>query len=55
LTYNISPTNISDITGNKRNLVKITDMLGRDTKVANNQPLFYIYDDGTVKKKIILK
>jgi len=55
LTYNISPTNISDITGNKRNLVKITDMLGRDTKGANNQPLFYIYDDGTVKKKIILE
>ena len=54
LTYNISPTNISYITGNKRNLVKITDMLGRDTKVANNQPLFYIYDDGTVEKKVIL-
>ena len=55
LTYNISPTNISDITGNKRNLVKITDMLGRDTKGANNQPLFYIYDDGTVEKKITLE
>ena len=55
LTYNISPTNISDITGNKRNLVKITDMLGRDTKGANNQPLFYIYDDGTVEKKIIIE
>ena len=54
LTYNISPTNISYVTGNKRNLVKITDMLGRDTKVANNQPLFYIYDNGTVKKRITI-
>jgi hypothetical protein len=30
------------------------DMLGRGTKEKKNQPLFYILDDGTVKKKIIL-
>ena len=34
-------------------LVKITDLLGRQTK-QTNQPLLYIYDDGTVKKRIII-
>ena len=38
-------------------LIKITDVLGREKKQKNktNQPLFYIYDDGTVEKKIILE
>jgi hypothetical protein len=29
--------------------------LGRETKEKKNEPLFYIYDDGTVEKKIILE
>jgi len=33
---------------------KVTDLLGRETK-QTNQPLLYIYDDGTVEKKIILE
>ena len=55
LTYNISPTNISDINveGNRK-LQKTVDILGRETK-QTNQPLFYIYDDGTVEKKIVIK
>ena len=38
-------------------LIKITDVLGREKKQKNktNQPLFYIYDDGTVEKKIVLE
>jgi polyhydroxybutyrate depolymerase len=39
---------------NKKTLA-ITDMLGRNTKVLKNIPLFYIYDDGTVEKKIIIE
>ena len=35
-------------------LFKITDLLGRETK-QTNQPLFYIYDDGTVEKRIVIK
>ncbi len=38
----------------KKELLKTTDLLGRETK-KTNQPLFYIYDDGTVEKKIILE
>ena len=48
-----SPTSIQEHTTNKE-LLKVTDLLGRETK-QKNQPLFYIYDDGTVEKRIILE
>ncbi len=35
-----------------KKLVAITDLLGRPAKENKNQLLFYIYDDGTVEKKI---
>jgi len=35
------------------NLIMITDILGRPAKINTNQLLFFIYDDGTVEKKII--
>ena len=51
-----NPVYISDNTIlETRKLVKIIDVLGRDSKQLKNQPLFYIYDDGTVEKKIILE
>jgi len=37
-----------------RYLLKITDLLGRETK-QTNQPLLYLYDDGTVEKKLIIE
>ena len=37
---------------NKRKLLRITDLLGRKTPFRKSTPLFYIYDDGTVEKKI---
>ena len=36
-------------------LKKITDVLGKETKKEHNTPLFYIYDDGTVEKKISIE
>jgi len=39
----------------KGELLKITDILGRKTKPTNNTPLFYIFDDGTVEKRIIIE
>jgi len=38
----------------KKELLKITDLFGRESKGNKNQPLFYIYDDGTVEKKITI-
>jgi len=40
-------------TQSKKELVMITDLLGRPTKENKNELLFYIYSDGTVKKKVI--
>jgi len=39
----------------ERELVKVIDLLGRENKATKNQPLFYIYDDGTVEKRIIIE
>jgi hypothetical protein len=46
-------TSVSEIPTTKQ-LVRILDVFGRDTKQKKNIILFYIYDDGTVEKIIIL-
>jgi hypothetical protein len=35
-----------------KELIMVTDILGRPTKPGNNKILFFIYSDGTVEKKI---
>ena len=39
----------------KKELLRTTDLLGRETTDIKDGVLFYIYDDGTVEKKIILE
>ena len=39
----------------ERKLLTIKDMLGRKTEARSNSILFYIYNDGTVEKKIIIE
>ncbi len=48
----LSNTIIEDNT--KKELLKVTDLLGRKTKKTNH-PLLYIYDDGTVEKRIVIE
>ena len=50
---NCPPSSIQEYTTNKE-FLKATDLLGRETK-QTNQPLFYIYDDGTVEKRIVIE
>ena len=50
---NCPPTLIQEHT-TKKELLKVTDLLGRETENIN-QPLFYIYDDGTVEKRIVIE
>jgi len=50
---NCSGTSIQEHSTNKE-LLKVTDLLGRETK-QTNQPLLYIYDDGTVEKRIVIE
>ena len=52
-TVNCPPSAIQEQTTNKE-IFKITDLLGRETK-ATNQLLFYIYNDGTVEKKVVIE
>jgi len=56
LTYDYCDGNYTgDIPARKatiKKLVAITDLLGRPAKEGNNKLLFYIYNDGTVEKKI---
>ena len=40
---------------NSKSLIRVVDLLGRESKDFNSKPLFYIYDDGTVEKKIIIE
>lgn len=47
-------TAIGEHTANKA-LLKTIDILGKETKETKNELLFYIYDDGTVKKQIIIE
>jgi hypothetical protein len=38
-----------------RKLQKTVDILGRETKGTKDEILFYIYDDGTVEKRIVIE
>tara|TARA_B110000908_G_C10186566_1_gene418275 strand:- start:32 stop:1357 length:1326 start_codon:yes stop_codon:yes gene_type:complete len=38
-----------------KGILKVVDVLGRETNPKSNTPIFYIYDDGTVEKKIIIE
>ena len=51
---NCNPLAIQEHTTNKE-LLKVTDLLGRETKGTENAVLFYIYDDGTVEKRIVVE
>ena len=50
---NCNPSSISEININRK-LIRIVDLFGREVVKQNNIPLFYIYDDGTVEKRIII-
>jgi hypothetical protein len=47
-------TTINECISNKK-LTKIVDVFGRGVNATAKTPLFYIYDDGTVEKRIIIE
>ena len=51
---NCSATDIEEHSANKK-LLKVTDLFGREIKELKNILLFFLYNDGTVEKKIILE
>jgi len=46
---------IHNLENSNKNLIKIVDVLGRETKPKNNTLLFYMYDDASVEKKIVVE
>ena len=46
--------NIKEINPNTKTIVKVVDFLGREQKGKTNNILFYIYDNGTTEKRIII-
>ncbi len=50
-----STTDITESSKEERKLISIVDILGRAANVGGNNPLFYIYSDGSVEHKIIIQ
>ena len=48
-------TGINELNNTLKQLIKIVDVLGRETPFKPNTPLLYIYNDGTVERKMIIK
>tara|TARA_B100001758_G_C18294742_1_gene548986 strand:+ start:245 stop:865 length:621 start_codon:yes stop_codon:yes gene_type:complete len=51
---NCNPSSIQNHTSHKR-LIKVLDVFGRSVAPQVNMTLFYIYDDGTVEKKMVIE
>ena len=48
-------TGINELNNTLKQLIKIVDVLGRETPFKPNTPLLYIYNDGTVERKMIIE
>jgi len=57
LTVTTDPltTGVNEVQQVEKQLLKIVDILGRESKPQPNVVLFYIYSDGTVEKRIIIE
>lgn len=55
INFTLNTTVVLDHINSRAVLVKTIDLLGRMTVATRNEPIFYIYNDGTVEKKLIVK
>ena len=55
-TVTAQPNSINDINAiGNGDLIKVVDVLGREVNEPKNSPLFYIYENGKVEKKLIIE
>ena len=47
-------TSIEEIGSFDKKIIKVVDMLGRETSINSNQILFFIYEDGLIDKRYII-
>jgi len=52
LVETTEPVSIKELNSNNKQLLKIVDILGKESSPNKNGLLFYIYSDGTVEKRI---
>ena len=50
-----STTAVEEDNSATKKLIKITDVLGREVVPNSNQTLFYLFNDGTTEKKIVIE
>ena len=48
-------TRINELNATPKKLIRIVDLLGRKTPFKPNTPLLYIYNDGTIERRVVLK
>lgn len=54
-THNCALIGLEEITPNQKKLVKIVDILGRETTFKPNTPLIYVYSDGSTERVMKLE
>lgn len=52
-TWYVSTVGINELTGNSKQLIGVSDLMGRDTKIQSNKLLIYTYSDGSKEIKYI--
>jgi len=55
LQVNAVVSNTLEMEPKGKSLIKVVDVLGRETTPKNNTPLFYMYENGSVEKKIVVE
>tara|TARA_B100000900_G_scaffold199477_3_gene169157 strand:+ start:319 stop:936 length:618 start_codon:yes stop_codon:yes gene_type:complete len=53
-SMNCNPTSIQNFNQDKK-LISVLDIYGRSVSPKNSMTLFYIYDDGSVEKRIVIE
>ena len=48
-------TRVDNVVLDNKRLIKVVDIFGRENTGTKNELLFYIYDDGTVEKRIVIE
>ena len=51
----VAITGLNELKSPTKNVVRILDEMGRDTKPVPNKTLIYLYSDGTIERKVIVK
>ena len=53
--YQLTTVAINEIINTEKKLLRMIDVFGQETPYRKNTPLFFIYNDGTIEKKIVFE